>query len=72
MSLIQCNFDYATSARFYGLTQGLKNKLHISQNKLIRFMLNMPPIDKKQFFISQAATCCKNGGQSGSMSCFLN
>ena len=42
-SLIQCHFDYASAAWFYGLSQELKNKLQITQNKLIRFVLNLNP-----------------------------
>ena len=42
-SLIQCHFDYASSAWFNGLTQELKNKLQVTQNKLVRFVLNLNP-----------------------------
>lgn len=41
MSLIQCQFDYACSFWYAGLTQTLKNRLQTSQNKLIRFVLDM-------------------------------
>ena len=37
VSLIQCHFDYASSAWFPSLTQELKHKLQVTQNKLIRF-----------------------------------
>jgi len=43
MSLIQCHFDYASPVWFYGLTQDLKSKLQVTQNKLIRFVLNLEP-----------------------------
>ena len=43
MSLIQCHFDYASPVWFYGLTKDLKNKLQVTQNKLIRFVLNLDP-----------------------------
>ena len=41
MSLIQCHFDYACSFWYLGLSKVLKNKLHVTQNKIIRFVLNM-------------------------------
>jgi len=43
MSLIQCHFDYASPVWFYGLTEDLKSKLQVTQNKLIRFVLNLEP-----------------------------
>ena len=52
MSLIQCHFDYASSAWYNGLNQELKNKLQVTQNKIIRFVLNLHPrshIGKQQF-----------------------
>ena len=41
ISLIQCHFDYACSFWFAGLSQSLKNRLQTTQNKLIRFVLNL-------------------------------
>ena len=41
MSLIQCHFDYACSFWYPGLSKVLKNKLQVTQNKIIRFVLNM-------------------------------
>jgi hypothetical protein len=41
MSLIQCHFDYCCSIWYPGLSQVLKNKLQITQNKLIRFVLDL-------------------------------
>jgi hypothetical protein len=41
MSLIQCHFDYACSFWYPGLIQSLKNRLQTTQNKMIRFVLNM-------------------------------
>ena len=38
-TLIQPHFDYACSAWYPNLTQGLKSKLQIAQNKCIRFCL---------------------------------
>ena len=40
-ALIQCNFDYASSSWYTGLSKGLKQKLQIMQNKTIRFILNL-------------------------------
>lgn len=51
-SLIQCHFDYASSAWYNSLTQDLKNKLQVTQNKLMRFVLNLQPrshIGKEHF-----------------------
>ena len=42
-SLIQCHYDYACSFWYSGLSVKTKNKLQTSQNKLIRFMLDLPP-----------------------------
>lgn len=44
MSLIQCHFDYACSFWYPGLTQLLRNKLQITQNKVIRFVLKLGPM----------------------------
>ena len=41
MSLIQCHYEYACSIRYNGLTHALKKKLQITQNKFIRFILNL-------------------------------
>ena len=41
MFLIQCHFDYACSFWYPGLSKVLKNKLQATQNKIIRFVLNM-------------------------------
>ena len=42
-SLFQCHFDYACSAWYSGLTVKLKSKLQVTQNRAIRYMLNLPP-----------------------------
>jgi len=42
-ALIQCHYDYAASSWYSGLTKRNKRRLQISQNKLIRFLLNAPP-----------------------------
>ena len=41
MALIQCHFDYACSVWYHSLTQALKNKLQTTQNKIIRFVLDL-------------------------------
>ena len=41
ISLIQCHFDYACFFWFAGLSQSLNNRLQTTQNKLIRFVLNL-------------------------------
>ena len=41
MSLIQCHLHYACSFWFSCLSQNLKNRLQTTQNKLIRFVLNL-------------------------------
>jgi hypothetical protein len=41
MSLIQCHFDYRCSIRYPSLTQFLKSKLQVTQNKLIRFVIDL-------------------------------
>ena len=41
ISLIQCQFDYACSFWYPGISKVLKNKLQLTQNKIIRFVLNM-------------------------------
>lgn len=43
MSLIQCHFDYACSFWYMGLSKLLKNRLQVTQNKIIRFVLKMDP-----------------------------
>ena len=41
-ALIQPHFDYVCSSWFPNLTQKLKQKLQITQNKCIRFCLQLP------------------------------
>ena len=41
MSLIQCHFDCACSFWYPRISKVLKNKLQVTQNKIIRFVLNM-------------------------------
>lgn len=44
-SLIQCHFDYACCVWYNGLTQVLKNNLQTTQNKMMRFVLNLDSRD---------------------------
>ena len=51
-ALIQCHFDYACSFWFHGLTKFWKDKLQVTQNKLVRFVLDLDyrsHIDNKHF-----------------------
>ena len=41
MSLVQCHFDYVCSFWYPSLTQYWKSRLQTTQNKLVRFILNM-------------------------------
>ena len=42
-ALIQCLFDYASSSWFSGLNSKFKNKLQITQNKMVRFITSRGP-----------------------------
>ena len=42
-ALIQCQFDYACTSWYCGLTKRYQSRLQVAQNKVIRFMLNLPP-----------------------------
>ena len=42
-ALIQCHFDYGSAMWYSGLTCGLKKKLQITQNKVIKYILDAPP-----------------------------
>lgn len=44
-ALIQCHFDYSCSSWYSGLSQEMKNKLQIMQNKVVRFVLDLGPRD---------------------------
>ena len=51
-ALIQLRFDYASSAWYPNLTQKMKNKIQITQNKCIRYCLQldkMTHISKNEF-----------------------
>ena len=42
-ALIQCHLDYACSSWYSGLNRNFKKKLHICQNKTVRFIKNLGP-----------------------------
>jgi len=41
-ALVQCHFDYTCSSWYAGLTKKLQGKLQVAQNKVIRFLLDLP------------------------------
>lgn len=43
MSVRQCHFDYAYSFWYPGISNMLRNRLQATQNKIIRFILQMDP-----------------------------
>jgi hypothetical protein len=60
MALIQCPFDYACCFWFPGVTTYWKDKLQVTQNKLIRFVLNLgyrSHIDNEHFNFFKLAAC---------------
>ena len=62
MALIQCHFDYACSFWNHGLPQVCTNKLQTTQNKIIRFVLNlesMTHIDPVHFEFLEWLPVCK-------------
>ena len=42
-ALIQCHFDYGCAIWYSGLTCAYKKKLQVVQNKIIKFILDVPP-----------------------------
>ena len=42
-ALIQCHLDYCCAAWFSGISTKARHKLQITQNKTVRFILNLPP-----------------------------
>ena len=43
MSTIHCHVDYASTIWLYSFTQSVRDKLQTTQNKTIRFVLNLDP-----------------------------
>ena len=44
-ALLQCHLDYCCTSWFTGLSGECQRNLQITQNKMIRFILNLPPRD---------------------------
>ena len=42
-ALIQCHLDYCCSAWFAGINTRARHKLQVTQNKIVRFILNLSP-----------------------------
>ena len=42
-ALIQCHFDYGCAIWYSGLTCAYKKKLQVVQNKIIKYILDVPP-----------------------------
>ena len=42
-ALIQCHFDYASASWYSGLTKKYQNRLQTTQNKIVRFLMVVPP-----------------------------
>ena len=49
-TLIQCHFDYTSAIWYSGRTQTFKTKLQIVENKIIRFILDLPPQSHVGYF----------------------
>jgi len=52
MAIAQCHFDYASNVWFHSVTSSLRSKLQVTQNKVIRFVLDLDTrahIGKEQF-----------------------
>ena len=45
-ALILCHFDYSCSSWYAGLNKGLKRKLQIAQNKVIKFINQLGPMSR--------------------------
>ena len=49
-ALVQCHLDYCLSSWYTGINKGLKSKLGVTHNRLVKFILNLDPrhhIDQK-------------------------
>ena len=42
-ALLQCHFDYCCSSWYFNLSTKLKRKLQTTQNKIVRFITDLPP-----------------------------
>ena len=43
LAMVQCHYDYACAMWFSRISISAKKRLHIVQNKVIRFVLGIPP-----------------------------
>ena len=43
LAMVQCHYDYACTMWFSRISISAKNRLHILQNKVIRFVVGIPP-----------------------------
>ena len=48
MSIIQCHVDYASTIWFYSITLSLRDKFQTTENKIIRFVLNLDPRSRNE------------------------
>ena len=51
-ALIQSYFDYSCSSWYGGLNKTLKQKLKVTQNKVVRFILNLKPMIRINYMYS--------------------
>ena len=50
-ALITCHMDYACSSWYSGLTKTLRQKLQVCQNKVVRFILDLPPMHSVNYSV---------------------
>ena len=50
-ALITCHIDYACSSWYSGLTKTLRQKLQVCQNKVVRFILDLPPMHSVNYSV---------------------
>ena len=43
LAMVQCHYDYACAMWFRGVSISAKKRLQIVQNKVIRFVMGIPP-----------------------------
>ena len=54
--LILVHIDYAASAWYAGITNTLKHRLQVCQNKVVRFIWNMSPIQTVNYNVFKSLT----------------
>ena len=47
---VHCHLDYSCSSWYPSLNKGLKNKLQICQNKVVRFITGMGPRESVNYY----------------------